>query len=408
MVTKIGKQRWQEQYDSLKQMNDRDLCEMIRAHFTSHPCLPGERSFKNAVNQHLDTNESDFVLSPEEKESYAKAFADTRIRETKLNKPPHAQRSIQEVWRLAKDQTSMSCVVPVTLCRSASGGVSVFTTMNDVFDNDFPLAYLGDLPDSFVKNNPMMIKECGAELEITDYSNGWGESVRTVLIVDSDRMSGNVINLEENNTSLTQWKLNAKSAQFESLRQMNDRDLCEMIRAHFASHPCLPGEQKFKDEVNQLLNENDSDFTLSPKAKTKYAMYYAGTRIRETRLDAFMADNQAVRDIWESVSDKRKLNEGHRIDVDLCLTPSGKVSVILPKEGLISGQKLGELPAAFLANNPMNVNRCEAKLEIAACDQGGKNLTATIVADTDLMSGDVIDLEAEDLASLSKSYDLEQ
>ena len=87
-MTKLGLRRRQEQYDALLELNDRDLCEMIRAHFASHPCMSGEKALKDAAGQYLAMNDPNLSLPPEDREAYAHNFAATRIRETKLEYAP--------------------------------------------------------------------------------------------------------------------------------------------------------------------------------------------------------------------------------------------------------------------------------------------------------------------------------
>ena len=124
--------RREEQYETLKEMGNRDLCELIRAHFESHPTMPGEKALKDQVNQMLaqfDTpvhsmanmteaqiaetqkilsekqslsnngfvpagqtpfdndnimTPEENIMTPEEKEDLARKYAQTRIRETSL------------------------------------------------------------------------------------------------------------------------------------------------------------------------------------------------------------------------------------------------------------------------------------------------------------------------------------
>ena len=43
----LADMRREEQYETLKEMGNRDLCELIRAHFESHPTMPGEKALKD-------------------------------------------------------------------------------------------------------------------------------------------------------------------------------------------------------------------------------------------------------------------------------------------------------------------------------------------------------------------------
>ena len=70
---------------------------------------------------------------------------------------------------------------------------------------------------------------------------------------------------------------------------------------------------------------------------------------------------------------------------------------------------IGTLPDSFLTNNPMNVSHCEAELQLTDFSNGNmKNLSARVVVDSDLMSGDVIDLDENLLSGLDQETGLTQ
>ena len=72
-------------------------------------------------------------------------------------------------------------------------------------------------------------------------------------------------------------------------------------------------------------------------------------------------------------------------------------------------QTIGKLPEKFLTNNQMNVENCEAELQVTDYSNGKmKNVSMRLVADTDLMSGDVIALDESMLAGLDQEHGLEQ
>ena len=123
-MTELGTKRRQEQYESLLKLSDRDLCEMVRAHFVSHPCLPGEKAFRDSVNLRLAINDSDSFLSQEEKENYAKAFADTRIREMRLTSSDLDMKDIRDAWS-RQESDSMTRSFPVELLSTPSGNVRI-------------------------------------------------------------------------------------------------------------------------------------------------------------------------------------------------------------------------------------------------------------------------------------------
>ena len=63
----------------------------------------------------------------------------------------------------------------------------------------------------------------------------------------------------------------------------------------------------------------------------------------------------------------------------------------------------------FITNNPMNVEDCRAIVQIIDYSNGQmKNISASIIVDTDLMSGDAIDLNNDMLTGLNPSEQLAQ
>lgn len=226
---------------------------------------------------------------------------------------------------------------------------------------------------------------------------------------------------------------------FKSLMELSDRDLCEMIRAHFESHPSLPGEKVIKDEVNQRISQldiqvpyaqengfvpaahtpfdNENATMMTPEEKENLARKYAQTRIRETSL------NEGLKYLdfhnYDPTALKRNQvdqlpQEGQadiiieRVNVELQRMSAGDVSVIAEQsDGTY--RRIGSLPENFLKNNPMNVESCSAELQLADYSNGSmKNLSAKIVVDTDLMSGDVIDLTTDLISGIDQSNGLEQ
>ena len=89
-----------------------------------------------------------------------------------------------------------------------------------------------------------------------------------------------------------------------------------------------------------------------------------------------------------------------KVNVELQNNGNGEVYVTAE---LANGgwRSIGHLPEKFLKNNPMNVESCAAELQIVDFSNGKmKNLSASIVVDTDVMSGDVIDLDNSMLGNL--------
>lgn len=242
---------------------------------------------------------------------------------------------------------------------------------------------------------------------------------------------------------------------YKSLMQLSDRDMCEMIRAHFESHPTLAGEKATKDKVQYLLSRMDTnremtedqkvqlsqkllsdkmdlppelrdsdllkpldnDNILTQAAKENLAKNYAQTRIRETPLkegnyylDFRHFDPTALK--CEQIALIRPSGQADvtvaRVGVELQKNDIGDVYV-LAEQSDGGHRTIGTLPDNFLKNNPMNVDSCEAELQIADYSNGNmKNISARVVVDTDLMSGDVLDLNDDMLAGLDQESGLEQ
>lgn len=214
--------RRKEQVETMITMPDRDMCEMIRAHFESHPTLPGEKALKDEVNQKLKTLEPDEngftstagtpfdnedteqrFWSDDEKKEIATKFAETRIRETSLKEGNHyldfrhydptalKRESVDEL----PDKANSSIYVDrvnVELQKNDAGEVYVLAEQSDGGHRT-----IGSLPEAFLKNNPMNVDCCAAELEIADYSNGKMKNISTRIVVDTDLMSGDVIDLDD-------------------------------------------------------------------------------------------------------------------------------------------------------------------------------------------------------------------
>lgn len=209
----------------------------------------------------------------------------------------------------------------------------------------------------------------------------------------------------------------------KSLEKLSDRDLCEMVRAHFESHPALPGEKIVKDQANQALgqfedNQYSSTNIFSADEKEFLVRAYAKTRVRETplkegnyyldfrRYDPTALKRHPVGDI--SLGGVQPAVHVDSVKVELQRNDAGEVYVLAEQSD--SGLRtIGSLPENFLRNNPMNVDRCSAELQLADYSNGNmKNLSARIVVDTDLMSGDVIDLDESMLSGLEQTDGLQQ
>lgn len=218
--------RRKEEIDKMIAMPDRDMCEMIRAHFESHPTLPGEKALKNEVNQKLkslepdengfvpaagtptpfDNEEDVFKLwDTDEKKEIADKFAKTRIRETPLKEVnEYLTTTISEDYNPIKLKR-----MPLDKLPQNGGNGFVYIDKVNVElqrlddsvhviaeQSDGTHRFIGHLPDTFLKYNPMNVEFCSAELEIADYSNGKMKNISTRIVVDTDVMSGDVIDLD--------------------------------------------------------------------------------------------------------------------------------------------------------------------------------------------------------------------
>lgn len=284
---------------------------------------------------------------------------------------------------------------------------------------------------------------------------------------------------------------NLRMEHYKNLVELPTRDLCEMVRQHFESHPALPGEKAMKDQVNQILaimddndrkfaeeqqtfddaqraktqqilaskfdpeatqrlldeqkaetqrvlaskltmvaaTENlaeedlvpvkhspfDNDALLSDTEKDELALNFSNTRIRETPLkegnyylDFHNFDpTQLKRTLIEELPQENSNSTVYVSSVKAELTRNLASEVNVWAETEKGGKwHIGNLPDNFLHNNPMNVDSCEAVLQITDYSNGNmKNLSAKVVVDTDLMSGDVIDLDENMLNGLDRAQD---
>lgn len=187
--------RRQEMAEYFSQLDDQDLMEMVSVHFRSHPTLPGEKNLKMMANDKLV---NDGHLSENERQEMIQRYAQTRIRETKIDNlyetPPDL--SVLKTKLISQNGTVSMSKANVDLVKLPSGNVAV--EEQRIWKGQGHSAILGKLPDKFLTNNPMNVELCDAELQIMDYSNGKMKNVSMCVVVDTDLMSGDVVNLDEN------------------------------------------------------------------------------------------------------------------------------------------------------------------------------------------------------------------
>lgn len=158
---------------SFENMDDRNLCEMVHAHFDSHPALPGEKSLKSSVEQALALNDP-IGLTEDERKSIETQYVQTRIRETKLKEGLYYLRDAAslDMYSGATVPTENGAPIKVyyvdtELQKTESGEVGVIAKQASG-----GYRFIGTLPDNFMSNNPMIADYCEGKLEIADYSNG--------------------------------------------------------------------------------------------------------------------------------------------------------------------------------------------------------------------------------------------
>lgn len=215
-----------------------------------------------------------------------------------------------------------------------------------------------------------------------------------------------------------------------------DISLLEMMRAHFESHPTMPGEKEFKDRVNALLDDPDQreNLTITEEEEEWLASKYAETEVRETKFNGSrIADmykppvtdpetGKTVKQYKEPDENKFQLThwtegktlkgmdiQAYILDVELRKVKDGVNIYAKTSPGAARFTKVGSVPENFLANNPMNVSRCPAQISIEDYS-GGKlrNVSERLVVETSRMSGDRVELTNDMLDGLDKGPDLER
>lgn len=208
--------------------------EMMKAHFESHPTMPGEKEFKKWVNHILDalTASEDGIYAgdsstkdwiPNIKDWLAEKYAETEIRETKFtgNKivdmakdpltDPETGKTVKQykdpeenafrltpMWEAYPDTLNMEAcenayVLDVEL-RKVKDGVNIYAKKSP---DAARFTKVGSVPDNFLANNPMNVSRCPAQICIEDYSGGKLRNVSERLVVESSRMSGDYVELSD-------------------------------------------------------------------------------------------------------------------------------------------------------------------------------------------------------------------
>ena len=204
-----------------------------------------------------------------------------------------------------------------------------------------------------------------------------------------------------------------------SLMEMSNSDMFRLIQNHFNTHNTLPGNKNLKDTVWAAIQEfgnkfpEDVDPYLAehsrgeqPYTKDQIIGEFASARIQQTNITgikdlmekhAFDPESFAM-ELIGTDGDTKVPGEVNVYKMNGTLqkvSESGNVWVIgTYKDG--NPIPMGKLPDNFLTNNPMYVDGCKAEIQIADFSNGKmKNLSFDVVVDTDLMSGDVLDMEQD-------------
>lgn len=208
----------------------------------------------------------------------------------------------------------------------------------------------------------------------------------------------------------------------------SDQDDLELMRAHFESHPTMPGEKAFKKRVNEILNQEEV-YHLTETEKDDLAEQYANTQIRETKFNGSVVDvlkqpkagqEEGIKRTYKDPEDNKfKLTplktpgqegmEAYTLDVELRKAKDGVNIYAKRSPEAARFTKVGTVPDNFLTNNPMNVNRCSAQICVEDYSGGKlKNVSERLVVNSDIMSDDILELNDDILAALDKNAGLEQ
>ena len=180
------------QMDKLFAMPDQELCEAVNAHFGSHMTQAGQNNLKIWAAESLKGNGT---LQPYQQDVMGCQFARMQVQEAAVEDTPFKDDP-SFLGRTGFVKTAEKNAVSVyrmdaVLLRNADESVSITGKGADGAD-----IVLGRLPDRFLRKNPMNVNECGAKLQLTDYSNGKMKNVTLRAVMNVDEMSGDVICLD--------------------------------------------------------------------------------------------------------------------------------------------------------------------------------------------------------------------
>lgn len=184
----LREMRVQDQENRLYGMSNRELCEAVSAHFASHPTQAGQKDLKEQVEQALWWNETSFTEY--QRDTMIFQFSRMQIQETTVKASEYDPKLLSlDVMGEKNDSTAYR--TDASLIREDDGSVSVMTKCKDG-----NVVSIGQLKDKFLHNNPMNVDWCNAEVQLTDFSNGKMKNVSVRVVMNSDEMSGDIVNLD--------------------------------------------------------------------------------------------------------------------------------------------------------------------------------------------------------------------
>lgn len=226
------------------------------------------------------------------------------------------------------------------------------------------------------------------------------------------------------NKEALRFSLNAARSECENmLGTLSDRELLETVRTHFESHPKQYGGKELRDFANEMLEKEDIHLTDEKRGDAiRQCAYF---RIQEAKFESTKRVQYSMSSLHQGKIAMERIDSFdstvpvsvYKMNANLVNGDDGFVFVDVEAANGVDfrnsdtpyGGTIGVLSHNFIANNPMNVEECQAIVQIIDYSNGQmKNISASIIVDTDLMSGDAIDLNNDMLAGLNPSEQLAQ
>ena len=158
----LESERLKEQTEKLFNMSDKELCEAVNAHFGS------------------------------QRDTMVFQFARMQIQESRIKSPEFAYNpQYLDLQLMSQKNDTFVYKIDAALQKNDDGSVSVMGAYANGGEVN-----MGDLPDKFLRNNPMNVDRCSAEVQFTDFSNGKMKNVSVRVVMNSDEMSGDIVNLD--------------------------------------------------------------------------------------------------------------------------------------------------------------------------------------------------------------------